>query len=327
MKQFKTYVDFSFIVLLSLSAIISVRGGDVPKEGWSKPALTAPEGHELIGTVVDATQQFSQENLATLATSKSFEDFFRVLKGLLLRRPASNVTVTAKGGSVTKKTVTDSDGKFKFTGLPSEQCYEISAEMPSRFFGTGEERMARAKVPFEFQGNNWVRLELRNDLVIIKGRILDSKEQPIGGAKIRGIPCADLNRERLMKFPMRFAVSDSGGFYELKDLVPPDISDIAAYLKGRDPAWFSQDPFYVYVYVEADGYIQDEKNAPRVPLITEELLGPARRFEKIMTTLETLRDGNSKKKIERKPLPLPASQSNTITGIDIVLKKTGEGVK
>lgn len=332
MKQIRLLSFFSsFLCVFFCLSVISGWGKEVPKVRTVKPPPDAPDsypaGYELIGTVVDATQLFFPENLAKLATAKSFKEFFQILEGMPVTRPAANVVVTAKGVSVTKKAVTDSQGKFKFTGLPGEQ-YEISAEMPSRFFGMGEKRMATARIPFRFDRAAWICLELRTDYVTVKGRITDSKGQPIAGAKVRGEPDADLPSECEMGFPTRFAISDNDGSYELRDLVPPDIEDIAAYLRGLDPSNVIdiRSPFYVTVYIEADGFIQDKKNAPRVPLVTEELLGPARRYLKIMNNLDTLLKRNTGY-VEKKDLLLPSSQSNTITGIDIVLKKVEDTSK
>ena len=320
MKQFKTCADFSFIVLLSLFTTISACGEDVHKAGAPKPTPSEQKGHELVGTVLDETQQFSLEKLAT---AKSFEEFFRTFGKMMSYRSATNVTVTAKGVSVTNTTLTDSQGNFKFNGLPAEQ-YEISAEMPSQFFGTGEERMARARIPFRFDGHSRrVYLKLRTDLVTIKGQITGPDGSPISGAKIRGIPVPCESGEVDKCYPERFAVSGADGSYELNDMVPFDILKIAGYLMGGDPTSFGQYPFFVVVRVEADGYVQDRNNKPRIPLVTEELLVPARRLVKIMNNLETLTKGSSKK-IEKMDIYLPSSQSNTITGINIVLKKTGE---
>lgn len=322
----RLFFSFFLCVFFCLSAI-SGRGGEVSKVGSVKPPPDAPgsypDGYELIGTVVDASAQFSPENLAILATAKSFKEFFQILGGMSLSRSAANVVVTAKGVSVTKKTVTDSQGKFKFTGLPGEQ-YEISAEKPSRFFGTGEKRIATARIPFRFKSRRWVHMELRADLVTVKGRITDSGGRPIAGAKVRGDPAADLTSECAMEFPTRFAVSGNDGFYELRDLVPPDIEDIGSYLMGLDPLNNIRNPFCVAVYVEADGFIQDTEKAPTVPLVTEELLGPARRLLNIEKKLQILVKGSSDM-VEKKDIYLPSSHGNTITGIDIVLKKAGEG--
>jgi hypothetical protein len=165
----------------------------------------------------------------------------------------------------------------------------------------------------------WSDSWFRSGWVTVEGRVLDSEGWPIAGAKVCGCPDADLTSERARKFPTRYAVSGNDGFYELNDLAPPDISDIAAYLKGRDPIYFSQNPFYLYVLAEAEGFQRGTKYAAHVPLITENLLKPARRIEKVMTAFETIRDGHATPNLQE--LPLPASRSNTITGIDIVLEK------
>lgn len=325
MKKFRQFFNFSFFVIyifLGWFFAVSVYGESVPKKASSKSMATEPAGHKLVGIVVDEMHQFSPDTFSKLATAKSFDEFFRMLGGLTIQsKPAANVIVTIKGVTITNTIVTDSEGNFSFTGLPSER-YEISAEMPSRCWVTGEKRMATARIPFEFgYGLNRVRLKLRTDWVSVKGRITNTEGQPIAGAKVCGEPYADLDHARAMSYPTRYAISGSDGSYELRDMAPPDITKIAAYLNGRNPSSFSQDPFYVSIHVKADGYIQDIKDVPHVPLITKELLGPARRFDEITTPFKALEDSNSTNKIERKHLPLPASQSNTITGIDIVLKK------
>lgn len=319
--------------MLVLSPAALSRGEDNSSEKRAKfPALDRGEQpeYELVGTVVDETQKLSYENLAKLTAAQSLEELSRVAGGLRPRWPASNVVVTAKGISLTKKTKTDSQGKFKFTGLPGEQ-YEILVEAPSMFFGTGEKRMARARIPFSFDGgSSWVHLELRTDLVTIKGRIKDSRGQPIAGAKVCGKPCGGvyLTSELEMGHPTRYAISDADGFYELKDLVPPGIGDIGCYLMGLDPLNTAEmrSPFYAAVDVEADGFIQDKKNAPRVPLVTEELLPPARCLLNIYKKWQTLAKGSSDM-VEKEGVYLPPSQGNTITGVDIVLEKAGGDAK
>ncbi len=73
------------------------------------------------------------------------------------------------------------------------------------------------------------------------------------------------------------------------------------------------------IRVEADGFVQGKENVPRVPLVTEELLGPARRLLKALNQLVVEQDLR-----EKEDIPLPASHGNTITGIDIVLDQAGK---
>lgn len=230
--------------------------------------------------------------------------------------------------------------KHHFTGPPPSPTFLYSKtiiictclQLFIQFSAFGDDAAPNTPPANEWTVNNegelaWLAMNQKGRLdpwfrfgwVTVKGRVLDSEGRPIAGAKVRGCPDADLTSERARKFPTRYAVSGSDGFYELTDLAPPDISDIAAYLKGRDPIHFSQDPFYLYVLAEAEGFRRGTKYAAHVPLITEDLLKPARRMEKIMTVLEAIRDGRGTPNLPE--LPLPASRSNTIAGIDIVLEK------
>ncbi|MBU4179856.1 MAG: hypothetical protein KKD14_00530 [Verrucomicrobia bacterium] len=120
-------------------------------------------------------------------------------------------------------------------------------------------------------------------------------------------------------------ISKPDGSYEFKGFIPPNILEIAYYLGGCDIA--TEDGrntcyFYVEIHVEADGYVQGKENVPRVPLVTEELLVPARRLMKCMIQISPHSEQEKQEFREREILP--NSCGNTITGIDIVLKKAGD---
>lgn len=331
MKQKRLFTGFSLMVIcvfFGLSATISVRGGDALKVGAVNPSTIVQDRFDLEGAVIDNTPDISQVfDKIEAATPKSEEEFLQAFKGMPLPQPVPNLAVTARGGTITEKAVTDSQGKFQFIGLP-RGVYELSAEMLSRSAGMREgRRMATAKERVNLDTNRRVNLRLRTDLVNVKGRITDANGKPVAGAKVRGEYYPWPESAELAKFyPTHLAVSDADGSYELSEFVPQDIRSNAGYLMGGDPTQNNQYPFYVEVHVEADGFIQDKTNVPRVPLVTEELLGPARRFLEIMNKLDILMKGSSNK-VEKKDLRLPSSQGNTITGIDIVLKKSGEAAQ
>lgn len=315
MKPLKPRTAFcicAVLVLVGLSALSCAR-----KENT---------GHiKIQGTVVDITPDISQESLAKLDKAgerNSEKEFIQILKGMYeAPSPVPNAFVTATGDSVTKKANTDSEGKFKFTGLP-DGAYELSAEVSPEASEMGEKRMTttKPKVVTLFGTNPaaTVMLSVRGDLVTVRGRITDVQGRPIAGAKVRGEPYP-MPESAEATPPTRFAVSGSDGSYELSGFVPNDISKIGGYLGGGDPTEFGQNPFYVKVHVEADGYVQDKTSVPRVPLVTEELLEPARRLLKILSKLQTRSDGSSKFH-EKKDILLPSSHGNVITHIDIVLK-------
>ena len=97
---------------------------------------------------------------------------------------------------------------------------------------------------------------------------------------------------------------------------------IARYLLTADP--WRLDCFDIRA--EADGFVQDRARVPRVPLVTEELLDPARSLLKALYQLETTLTGSSELREKEGLPPLPSSHGNTITDIDIVLDQAGIGV-
>ncbi|MCK4850512.1 MAG: tetratricopeptide repeat protein, partial [Phycisphaerae bacterium] len=80
--------------------------------------------YEVYGTVYDCVLDSLWEDwLAGLETAESEEEFRRAFLEIEnMQRPdhhpAAGVVVTLRGGSFTKETVTDGEGKFKFSGLP-----------------------------------------------------------------------------------------------------------------------------------------------------------------------------------------------------------------
>lgn len=300
---------------IQILLITSAFGEDMAPNQVNESAIRY-EG-QLVGTVLNLTGQFTPDNFARLESAKTMDVFIQILGDMSRPLPATDVVVTAISSSAVYKATTDSNGAFSLVGL-SDQPYEISAAELAWFFNTGEKRMATDKVQYQKDKKGRLNLWIRSGWVTVKGRVLDTDGQPITGAEVRGCPDADYS-EQARKYPTRYAVSGSDGSYELVDLAPPDISDIAAYLRGRDPAHFSMTPFYLYVNADAEGFQKGAKYAAHIPLITEELIKPARRIEKVMTALESVRDGHATPNMQE--LPLPASQSNTITGIDIVLEK------
>ena len=152
---------------------------------------------------------------------------------------------------------------------------------------------------------------------------MDAEGRPIVGAKVRGDP-SPIPASAEATPPTRFAVSGADGTYELSGFAPSSIDQIAAYLNGGDPtrddAGGCTVPFYVEVHADSDGFMQDKTSLPRLPLVTEEVLVPARRLLNILGKLET--QAKRKSEIaEKKDVFLPPSEKNAITGLDIVLTK------
>ena len=74
--------------------------------------------------------------------------------------------------------------------------------------------------------------------------------------------------------------------------------------------------FFADIQVTADGYVQ--RNAPKVPLVTEPLLGAARRLTKLLIEYSPKLPGEEQKEYEEIG-QVPVSEGTTITGIDIVM--------
>lgn len=288
--------------------------------------MRARERHNasyIQGIVVDETPDLSEKSLTQLEMATSEKEFLQILEGMRKGPiPVPNAVVTAKSDLVTKKANTDSKGKFRLIGLPSGD-YEVLAEVSSGASTAGKRRMATFKpVKVYLRGSTLtasVQVTVRSDLVAIRGRIMDVEGRPIVGAKVSGEPFP-MPESAEATPPTRFAVSGADGSYELSGFRPDGIYRIAGYLGGGDPTEFGQNPFYVKVYVEADGFEQDKTKIPKIPLATEELLEPARRFLKIMRKLDPSPERSSKF-VEKKDVFLPPSEKNAITGIDIVLTK------
>ena len=248
---------------------------------------------------------------------------------------AANATIKLVGPSVQQETTTDSEGNFSFIGI-SKGVYELSAEAPSR---TTPGRKAMGRMRYDFspgKSGNWAGMEIHAFPVTVEGRVNAADGHPVADAKVTGcgvclseyIQQSDSDRlqeglERLRKFEISTTTA-SDGTYKLEGFIPPDIISIAGYLDmgpvslmdtAVPDSAFSR--FYADIRVEVAGYTQ--RTVPRVPLVTENLLGPARRFlHMILQLSENPVNKETLTGFQEKGSVLP-SQGDTIPNIDIVL--------
>ncbi len=258
-----------------------------------------------------------------------------LVENFLKPHGASNAMVRLIGESVQEETTSDSEGKFSFIGF-SRGVYALSAEAPSL---KAPGRIAKGRLRYDFspgRSGNWAFLEIHAYPVTIKGRVTTSDGQPVANAKVTGGPVClsdvkiysdpDWREEGLARM-RQYALSaetTSNGIYQLDGFIPPSIYEIAGYLgNGSDSLYDTGVPdtafsrFYADIRVEVAGYTQ--RTVPRVPLVTETLLGPARRFLHMMLKLSD--NPSNKEKLtgfQEKGEVLP-SQGDTIPNIDIVM--------
>lgn len=273
------------------------------------------------GTVVDATPNMSEQCFAEFETAETEEAMGDVFQDCFGRRPASNVPVRLRGTLVPMETTTDAEGHYEFPTLPCGE-YEISAEMPSWPARSGEKRMATVKavVDLSVRGPHG-HLELRADRITVTGRIADKQGQPVAGAKVIGIQEVNSETDEIKPHVVT-TLSGADGSYELQGLNPPSVRNTAGYLAGGDGTGeLGLASFYLLVRVDAEGFLQSRENIPRIPVVSEELLASSRRFLKALNRLQTRFEGGSEIREKEGVGPLPASQGNVITGIDVVLDR------
>jgi hypothetical protein len=289
----------------------------------SRPAAVPNYG--ISGRVVDVTPDYSTIDYDGLAAARTEAEFMKAVgRPRPEGRPAGGAVVRVKGESISKEATCDGAGRFRIGGLPARRTYEISAEAPSHLSRPGENRLATATVRVELDGPRQLDLQLRADRAVVRGRILDRNGQPIAGAKVRGEPYPMPDTQEITP-PTRYAVSGADGVYELRDLAGPgDIHTIAGFLNGGDPTQGGMYAFSVEVFVEAEDYAQPAAGVPRVPLVTEDVLVPARRYREAF--LQAARAmGKAKLRDERKDLGLRETRGNVITGVDVVLDRRPSG--
>ncbi len=278
------------------------------------PEESPPRVGRIYGTVIDATPDCSAEKCAILANCKSNEDAGRVLREIVGGGPAAGAIVTARSHTVTRAVIADAEGNFTFADLPLG-TYGVSAVMPAPPDRPDGKR--KVSVSKGVECGKTVRLVLHEELVTVSGRVFDSQGRPIGGAKVTGtaVPFSEVGIP-----PSRWTVSNAEGFYALQGFEPVNLYRAAGYLNGGSLDAVGALHTQVEIRVEAEGLQQDKASIPRVPLLTETQLVPARRLWKALAALAVaLGDGEGWQEI--KDRPLPASRGSTITDVDIVLDR------
>lgn len=162
---------------------------------------------------------------------------------------------------------------------------------------------------------------------------MDANGAPIGGAAVTGKQVFNQSHDVAYEedYPTKeiSTVSDADGSYELNGFDPSDLFRTACYLAGVANELALE---RVDVRVQADGYVQNEANAPRVPLVTEVLRGPARSLCNAMLQMPKAAgfpqpptpsaNGEEQKATG---VPFPDSKGSIITDINITLERVRTG--
>ena len=275
----------------------------------------AQHERRIDGTVVVAMPDCSQGLCTILSSLTSQENSERIVGESLGERPVPNAIVTAKSNGVTREEVSDSEGKFTFTNLPIG-LYEFSARSHTQPVGRdGERIVSAAKSVRVVEKKGIVRLAVSEEFVTVSGRITNVGGRPVAGAAVTrtAVPVREVGPLQIVR-----TVSDANGSYALKGFEPVSFWRVGGYLHGGSldaPGAFRTQ---VEIRVVAEGFQQSKDNVPRVPLIAEAQLVPARRLWKTMSRLARTA-GKGEHLPEIKDRQLPSSRGSAITQVDIVL--------
>jgi hypothetical protein len=272
--------------------------------------ITRRTFHPFEGRVIDNMAGASEEKWQALEQNpfmQAFENIFGV----------SGARVVLLGDSVTTTTLTGDNGAFNFAKLP-EGAYQLVVIFPANADGKEQIRRRRLSLPQErpFQ------MEIRWPNITIEGQVVDPTGKPIAGAKVTGSPDPQPEAaEPLLQSP-KSAVTDNEGKFRLQDIQPEQsLYRIAGYLNGGDlSANFNYGAFFEF-QVEAQGYVQKER--PKVPLIVEDQLKPARRLWQAVNKAQRAENpGDAEIPTQMRALDYQ-TQGKTITGLRIVLHPDG----
>jgi hypothetical protein len=277
--------------------------------------------HNLSGIVYDAVPDSQWDNyFDKLEAANSMDEFEILLNDSYnvsqSKHPASGVVVTVSSGEFTATQVTDADGKYEFIGLP-EGPFSISCEKTVFPAGTKDNRTASAKTQIRLDCNQGINLDLQTDNIILRGRIVDTKGDPISGAGVYGTtgPFSNSDDVEASK-PKQFrVVSQSDGSYELSGVEPVNFLSAWRYLflgqsNGEDSC----------ITITATDKQGKQGKGIQVPRLTDQILYKGRRLN--MAYNEVAQRSGRDSLIEHEAIMhlLPKSTGNIITVPDMTIE-------
>ncbi len=268
----------------------------------------------VVGSVVDVVDVHKLLEKMEVSSPKSDKEIRSFFYSYLLFEPAENIKVTIQNKLLKKSVMTGSKGNFTFTDIPTGE-YEISAIAPLRITGIKNiTRTAVVKKQIKVRSNrSWGKLQLRTDLINIKGCITDNNGKPVPNAKVIAVEILD--ESACVRTAKTWGtISDKNGLYELKRIPPVNFHRLGGILLTSGKL---ESLPHINIFVEATGFRQNKNNIPKIVLITEEKLLLARRTLKIYSKMYASSENITIK--EKEGLLFPTSKENNIIGVDVKL--------
>jgi Carboxypeptidase regulatory-like domain len=218
------------------------------------------------------------------------------------KRPAAGAVVMARGKRLTQRATTDAAGQYSMRVMVEE--YEVSASMP------GTDEASASKLVYADR-NRPRDLQLRNNIITIKGKVTNADGKPIAGAKVVAEESIDSQTDEIL--PDRVTTTTAAdGTYELNGIESPHLWKVAGFLSGGTGG----EGFMTGVTATAPGM---KKQTLMVPPITETRLARARQLHQTLAEMAK-RAGGKGPVQEKERTSLPKSKGNEVLDIDITLK-------
>lgn len=286
------------------------------------PAFAEPTaGGSIHGSVNDGTPDYSEwrfKRLERVTASyhsgndgdgrEGEKDIWAALLPLIeTRKPLPNVTVILRTNSTVPgthdlllKTVTDSQGKFIFPGVPRGE-YNVIAEVRQRWWAHTVQIQKQIE---HYHSYATVDLIYYSNATSVRGRITDSAGRPIASAQVTATDYKykqKTSQEGAVHSHIVSTLSARDGSYVLTGLMPGNAYSGPATYDFR---------------AEKEGYVTAEMS---LPVITEDVFSAHTRLMRLLLK-SSGRDGEARlADWERETRPQPSRKNNTITGINLIL--------
>jgi len=272
---------------------------------------------DIMGHVDMCLPWIDRALLARISASRTPEEC-RALLAEVRPSPAANALVRLGGSDGSQDTVTSAAGDFVFCNMQRGE-YALAAELLLADPETGGllKLSAATRVALAEEGVvARVTLTLRDSLVAIRGRVVDSFGRPVAGVNVKGSAVSGAGHDMPdddVPFCLE-ATTDVNGEYRLYGFAPPPLFNAACVMLG-----LMKESGLDGVDVRVVGAQPTEGGKVWVPLMTEALSHAAAPLAEALSELPpsvkfpVARPGTDSSKVKAY-----SSQSNDIQGVDLV---------